>query len=202
MRGLSRAAFLPVLVVLFVASCSSGATSPSGSSPLGSAAAPVKTAGVIPTKDSTLFGSFDLATMKQRYGSTFTTATVEGGLMRYVTNVGGVELDFMIDPNDAAKVLIQTSATIDDVSRSQTSAETAAIDAWFASLGSQPNAVAWIRGHLTDYLEAPGAEINIKQDFGPVRAGFFTLVPGLNPVAGAPATIVGFYIEDRVKLDH
>jgi hypothetical protein len=122
--------------------------------------------------------------------------------MRYVTNVGGLDLEFMIDPADPAKVMLQASLSIDDITRPETSAESAAMEAWFAMLASQPDAVTWIRGHLTDYEAAPGAKITIKQDFGPVRAGFFTLVPGLAPMAGAPATIVGFYLEDPAALNH
>jgi hypothetical protein len=159
----------------------------------------------------TLFGSFDLNAMKQRYGSTFTTATVEGGRMRYVTNIGGVavegvgivegvEIDFMVDPNDPTKALIQTSVAISDIT-APTAAETGAINAWFSDLqGSQPDAVTWIRGHYSDYLQAPGAELSITQSFGPVGAGFYTMVPGPPFLAGAPATIVGFYVEDSSAL--
>ena len=162
----------------------------------------------------TLFGSFDLNAMKQRYGSTFTTATVEGGRMRYVTNiggvavegvgiVGGVKIDFMVDPNDPTKALIQTSVAIWDITRAPTVAETAAINAWFSDLqASQPDAVTWIRGHYSDYLQAPGAELHLKQSFGPVRASFSTMVPLSNTLAGAPATIVSFYVEDWKALGH
>ncbi len=190
------------------ASCSPSATQAPGSTWVSTAAPSAARTPVPSAVAQTMFGSFDLNAMKQRYGSTFTTATVEGGRIRYVTNIGGVagkgvDFDFMVEPNDPTKNIIQASVSVWDITRAPTAAETGAINSWFSDLqGSQPDAVSWIRGHYSDYLQAPGAELNIKQSFGPVGAGFFTLVPGLTPLAGAPATIVGFYVEDSKALGH
>jgi len=211
---------LAILAVVALAGCASGTKDvgtpgagntgvATASPPAAANPSPLVTETLAPTPGSpTLFGSFDLNQMKQRYGSTFTTATVEGGLMRYVTDIGGVavkgvEIDFMVDPNDPTNALLQTSVAVWDITITPTAAETAAINAWFSDLqASQPDAVTWIRGHYSDYLQAPGAELHLKQSFGPVGAGFSTLVPGLTPLAGAPATIISFYVEDWKALGH
>src|ERR1035437_7282495 len=200
---------LAILAVVALAGCASGTkdvgTPAPGNTGVATASPPAAanpsplvteapTPTLAPTPGApTLFGSFDLNQMKQRYGSTFTTATVEGGLMRYVTDIGGVavkgvQIDFMVDPNDPTNAQLQTSVAVWDITITPTAAETAAINAWFSDLqASQPDAVTWIRGHYSDYLQAPGAELHLKQSFGPVGAGFFSLIPGVPPpLRGAP----------------
>jgi len=184
-------------VALVVAACSatpagSGTSSSADASPSGWPAA---------SEPTTLLGTFDLDAYKTLFHSTFTTATVEGGLIRYVTKVDDHNIEFMVDPNDETKAIIQSTFTIDDITAFESS--DTALQAWLSLTADlQPDALEWIKTHLDDYRAAPGAEMDIRERFGEVDAGFFTLVPFSfdDPDPLAPATLVGFFLEDWQKL--
>jgi hypothetical protein len=197
-------AIVAALSLLFTAcgpAPSSEVTSPAEQSDCGTPA---------PSEPSTLLGTFDLATWADRFSRDFTTATVEGGKIRYVAQVGQVGFDFMVDPADEAKTILQTSAVVDDVTVSLTQAEETALDDWFDFIDNrQPEAVDWLKGHLNDFTAAPGAEISIRELFGGVEAGFFTLPryaspelipppPGEDPFFHDGA---GVFVEDDEAID-
>ena len=153
---------------------------------------------------TTLLGTFDLDTFGALFGVSATTATVEGGKIRYVYMVGQDDIEFMIDPNDEAKTIIQSSFGVSDIFAASTVAESQAQQTWFRiTRERQPDAAAWIQARLDDYLAAPGAEMSLKKDFGAARAGFYTIqAPSFdNPDPLRPAGLVGFYVEDRQALD-
>jgi len=78
-----------------------------------------------------------------------------------------------------------------------------ALETWFAFVAErQAEAADWIDSRFTDYSRAPGAEISVREQFGEVEAGFFTLQPFDfdDPDPLRPASLVGFFVEDIEAL--
>lgn len=152
----------------------------------------------------TLLGRFDLEEYNDMLGVDATTATVEGGRIRYVYELGQVNVEFMIDPNDEDKTIIQSSFGISDIRAELSAYESGALETWFRlTEGYQPDATKWIQARLDDYLAAPGAEMTLNEEFDDARAGFYTIQPFSfdDPDPMRPASLVGFYVEDRRALD-
>ncbi|MCV0377537.1 hypothetical protein [Microbacterium sp.] len=195
---------LSVQVLLLVA-CGGPAADPADRQPASTEPTPTASSALAtPSEPPTLFGTFDLDEYNELFGVSATTATVEGGRIRYVYDVGEVDADFMVDPNDESKTILQSSFAVSDILADPTAEESEAMEAWFRlTQGRQPEAVAWIREKLDDYLAAPGAEMTLTENFGDTRAGFFTLQPFSfdDPDPLRPASLVGFYVEDRRVFD-
>lgn len=201
---------LSVVVAAFLAACAVPAgTAPSGTADSPSPAEPSSSVATPSASDEvaepdTLFGTFDLDEYNELFGTDATTATVEGGRIRYVYEVGDVNAEFMVDPNDEAKTILQSSFAVSDVLAEPLPVETEAMETWFQLTEEhQPEAAAWIREKLDAYLAAPGAEMTLNEDFGDARAGFFTLQPFSfdDPDPLRPASLVGFYVEDIRAFD-
>jgi hypothetical protein len=191
------------VLVSAVAVVAAACGAPAGSTGSG-ASSPAPTAAASDLEPATLFGTFDLEEYSALFGVSATTATVEGGLIRYVYDVGEMNAEFMIDPNDESKTIVQSSFGVSDILADRTAVESEAMDTWFqVTESSQPEAAAWIREKLDEYLAAPGAEMTLNEDFGDARAGFFTLQPVSfdDPDPLRPASLVGFYVEDSRVLD-
>jgi hypothetical protein len=171
--------------------------------PAPSEAASVPAASLV--QDGTLLGTFNLADMESLFGTTFTTAPVEGGRMRYVTDVGSVGFEFMVDPADATKGVIQASVSIDDISWSPTKAEAGAIEKWYAWVAThQPDAVDWMKVRRADYVKRDPwpDEVKVKDEFGAAHVAFYS-IGQYDLDSGSfqpPFTTIGFYVEDGVKL--
>lgn len=148
-----------------------------------------------------MLGLFDLNEYEEKYDTTFTTQNVtDMEAIRYSAAYDfpwGMDI-MVVEPG--SNIIIQTEFTL-GLSEEATATELTAHRTWFRETAShQPEATAWIEEQLDDYLEAPGAEINVSETFGPVCAGFFTLVPPdlgdsdlTDPYFGV-ATTVGYFV--------
>lgn len=202
-----KQSFLIVVVAAVLTACGTpGATTPESADP--SSAEPAASASASPSDEAaepeTLLGIFDLDEYNEMLGTDATTATVEGGRIRYVYEIGQVNAEFMVDPNDETKTILQSSFGVSDILTEPTERENEALLTWFRiTEDHQPEAVAWIREKLDEYLAAPGAGMTLTEDFGDARAGFYTIQPPSldDPDPLRPASLVGFYVEDGRVFD-
>lgn len=202
-----RTLILIAVVATVLAACAASSLTAPASAPASVSEAP-EVARPSPSEEAAkgiaLLGTFDVDEYNDMFGTDATTATVEGGRIRYVYQVGQVNAEFMIDPNDEWKTILQSSFGVSDILAEPTEAENEAMRTWFRITDNyQREAVDWIREKLDEYLAAPGAEMTLVEDFGDARAGFFTIQPPSfdDPDPLRPASLVGFYVEDSRELD-
>jgi len=149
-----------------------------------------------PSEPPSLLGSFDPAQYREVFDTRFRARDVADSDLRWYMGAYrdyAVRVQFLVDANDPARDILQSQMGFgiyrDDVAK-------AVREAWFDFTRTyQPEAVAWLKQQLTDYLEAPGRNTIVNESFGEVCAVFRAFESESYP--SYPGEAVGLIIWSR-----